>query len=309
MKIWQQEDVTSLFEATGIPVHKPLVVSFSKATYEFDPNPKANWLYYAFLAFIKLAATIKELETVAVVGTGSGLDGIGIYETLRPKRLQLTDVHPKVIPVARLNLQNYFTTARAKVKWDVVLGNLCGPLLPESVDMVYANIPTIPGNPSRILTGMNSSSFYDPDWAKNCPVSLERNYLGLQYEFLRQARIALKPGGLAAVALGVRMNACLVEKLFCAAKFSGYEPVVLDLKEQSQPKAVVASYARQERSGGTSFDFYREESLQVRPGSKLSLPEFKQSLLEWKVSAQEAFRLVRRGEKIYHVIAILGGQK
>lgn len=307
-KIWQ-EDVTGLFQATGIQTPKPLMVSFSEATYEYNPNPKANWLYYAFLAFLKLALAIKHFDLVATVGAGSGLDGIAIYEIFRPKQLKLIDVNPAVIEVAGSNLGEYFTKVRARVKWDVVLGNLCGPLEPESADLVYGNIPTIPGDPSRILVGMNSSSFYDPAWAKGSPKMLANNFLAHQYEFLRQARVVLKPGKPAVTALGVRMAAPLVNELFQAAGFDGYEPVILDIKEQSQPQAVVTAYAEQERASGVKFDFYREGATTSILDFDFSLEALKDSLQQWRVSAQDALALSDAGQKVYHIVAILQGKK
>lgn len=307
-KIWQ-EDVTGLFEATGIQILKPITVSFNEATYEYDQDPKANWLYYAFLAFPKLALAIKRFDLVASVGAGSGLDGIAMYETFRPKQLKLIDVNPSVIRVARSNLQDYFMKVRARLEWDVLLGNLCSPLEPGSADLVYANIPTIPGNPSSILAAMNSSSFYDPGWIKDSPRAVANNFLALQYEFLRQARVVLKPARPAVIALGVRMPAPAVTELFLEAGFDGYEPVLLDLKEQSQPEAVVKSYAKQEAAGGVEFDFYREGANTSVLDSEFSLEALKGSLEEWRVSAQEALSLVDVGQKVYHVIGILAGFK
>jgi hypothetical protein len=307
-KIWQ-EDVTALFEATGIQVLKPLLVSFNRASYEFDKKVKANWLYYAFLAFLKLALAIKHFDLVASVGAGSGLDGIGMYETFRPKRLKLIDINPEVIPIADSNLRDYFTKVRAQLKWEAILGNLCEPLEPESADLVYGNIPTIPGDPSGILDGMNSSSFYNPAWVKDSPKILEDNFLAHQYGFLRQARVALRPTKPAVIALGVRMTALAVERLFQEAGFDGYEPVILDLKEQSQPKAVIPSYAKQEAAGDVEFDFYREGAQDSILNSEFSLEALKGSLEEWRVSAQEALTLVDAGQKVYHVIGILAGYK
>jgi len=307
-KIWQ-EDVTALFEATGIQVLKPLLVSFNRASYEFDKKVKANWLYYAFLAFLKLALAIKHFDLVASVGAGSGLDGIAMYETFRPKQLKLIDVNPAVIPIADSNLRDYFTKVRAQLKWEAILGNLCEPLEPESADLVYGNIPTIPGDPSGILDGMNSSSFYNPAWTKGAPKMLERSFLAHQYEFFRQAHAALKPTKPAVTALGVRVAAPLVNELFQAAGFDGYEVIVLDLKEQSQSKAVVTAYAKQERARGVEFDFYREGADTSILDSKPSLEAFKGSLEKWRVSAQEALTLVDAGQKVYHVIGILAGYK
>jgi hypothetical protein len=203
----------------------------------------------------------------------------------------------------------YFTKVRARLEWDVLLGNLCSPLEPESADLVYANIPTIPGNPSSILSAMNSSSFYNPGWAKDAPRVLVNNFLAHQYEFLRQARVVLKPAKPAVIALGVRMPAPAVAELFQNAGYDGYEPVLLDLKEQSQPEAVVASYAKQEATGAVEFDFYREGADTSILASEFSLEALKGSLEEWRVSAQEALALVGAGQKVYHVIGILAGFK
>ena len=307
-QIWQ-EDVTPLFEATGIQVPKPLLVSFNEATYEFDLNPKANWLYYAFLAFYKLALAIKHFDLVATIGAGAGMDGMAMNEIFHPKQIKLVEVNAEDIEVARSNLRRYFKKIKAQLKWDVVLGNLCSPLDPESADLVYANIPTIPGDPASVLTGMNSSSFYDPAWVKNPPKTLENNFLAHQYEFLKQARVVLKPAKPAVIALGVRMSPPAVTQLFQEAGFDGYEPILLDLKEQSQPQAVITSYAKQEQAGGLEFDFYREGANTSILESEFSLEALKGSLEEWRVSAQGALALVDAGQKVSHVIGILAGFK
>lgn len=309
MKLWQ-EDVTPLFDATGITLHKrPLLASFGKATYEFTQDLRANWLFYAFLAFQKLALEIKKPELVATVGVGSGLDGIALHETLRPQNLMMIDVHPGVIGVARSNLRGYFKTIAPKQKWSVVLGNLCSPLKMGTADLIYANIPSMPGRPSRIFSGMNSSSFFDPAWVPLCAKNLRQNFLALQSEFLFQAMEKLKPGGSVVVALGVRMDADIVEYLFRhTAGYENFEAIVLDLKEQSQPEVVVAAHAKQEQKAGASFDFYTEHALTHMPDT-LKLKDFKRALKPWRISATEALTLSKRGEKVYHVIAILRAKK
>lgn len=307
-KTWQ-EDVTSLFEGTGIKVSKPVIASFGGATYEFDKNLRANWLYYAFLGFLKLVGVIKNPELIGIIGAGAALDGVAIYETLHPEELTLIDVNRSVLPDARKNLRQYFSKIAATVKWQVVHGNLCGPLKPGSADMIYGNVPTLPGKPSQIFAGMNSSSFYDPAWITDCPIDISRYYLPLQYEMLRQDREKLKPGGSAVMALGVRVPARLVTSMFQAARYDGYEALILDLKEQSQPKAVVTTYAGLERAGDVEFDYYVEEAFRNRQSTELHLADYKEFLAPWRVSAQQALQRATRGEKVYHVVSILRGVK
>jgi methylase of polypeptide subunit release factors len=261
------------------------------------------------LAFRKLAQEIQPPNLVATVGAGSGLDGIAMYETFRPRNLKMIDVNPNVIDITHSNLNNYFTNAAADLKWKVTLGNLCSPLAPEEADLIYANIPTLPGDPSQILSAMNSSSFFDPAWAPSCPKNLAKWNLALKHEFLLQAHRALRAGGSAVIALGVRMPAEAVDKLFRATGYGSFETVILDLKEQSQPKTVLSNYAMCQRSNGVEFEFYNPDALAHKPDTSLPLQDFKKALEPWRLTASEALVLSLFGHKIYHVIAILRAVK
>ena len=288
MKTWTL-DVGSFFNAVGI--NKTGIVEMNKNTYDFDPNNlKDSWLYPVFLGFKELKKQGLKVESFATIGTGSGIDSIGVYELFKPKQIYQIDVHPNIIEVADKNAK---ALIGGGVKIETFLGDLCQPLIDRNikVDLVYANIPNIPSKKSVFDKKIAASKFIDRD-PEDCPEILQKWYLTLQYLFLKQAKQVLKPGGAVVNALGIRVPYEIAEQLYPATGYKATDLVNI-YKIQSEPEDTLAGYSEQEKKAGVEFDFYDHEKawlfwqneLQQR---KWTTPELKDALKPFRISATQA---------------------
>ena len=103
------------------------------------PRPETELLVEKGLEIIKRGIAGGHVPVVADVGTGSGAIPITIaVEEPRLPYLYATDISPDALEVARLNCQRHHVTERVRL----LQGNLISPL-PESVDLLLANLPYI----------------------------------------------------------------------------------------------------------------------------------------------------------------------
>ncbi len=128
-------------------------------TYDFDPkNPKDSWLYPAFLGFQELKKQGFKPNSFATIGTGSGIDSIGVYELFHPKEIYQIDIHPNITEIAHRNAKALIGDGS---KIETFLGDLCQPLIERKikVDLVYANIPNLPSKESVFDKKVAASQF------------------------------------------------------------------------------------------------------------------------------------------------------
>lgn len=295
----------TLFDLVGIP--KKGSIQLNENSYDFDPvDPKNHWLYGAFLAFQKLKSQGLSPETFATIGTGSGLDSIGAYEILHPKKIFQTDIHPNVIDLAQKNVSE-FVQGRAQV--ETLLGDLCMPLVERNikVDFLYANIPNIPSEVS-VLDGKTSASRFERT-NESCPEEFEKWLLALQYKFLIQAKQVLNKNGTIAVAIGERLPKEILEKLFADTGYISERLITL-YKVQTEPEEILSGYAEQELKSGVEFEFYDHEKAlpvwqQEGEGKNLSIDEIRNILRPFCLNAKQALRLFKEEEnKVGHIYSV-----
>ncbi len=308
MKTWTLE-VGDLFRHIGIV--KTGLVEMNENTYDFDPkNPKDSWLYPVFLGLQELRRQGFKPQSFATIGTGSGIDSIGVYELFHPKEIYQIDTHPNVPEIAHKNAQ---TLIGAGANIETFLGDLCQPLIEKGikVDLVYANIPNIPSQGSVFDKKVAASQFIERD-PEDCPEIFQKWFLTLQYLFLKQAKQVVNPGGVVVDAIGVRVPYEFLEQLFTS---NGYkvEELISMYKIQSEPEDTLQEYSQHEYSVGIEFDFYDHEKAwpfwqEKFEGKKLTTPQLKEALKPFRISATQAFSAFKKeGKQAGHICSILKG--
>jgi len=305
MANWTLE-VSDLFKTLGM--HTTGLVEMNDNTYDFDPkNPKDSWLYPVFLGFQELKKQGFKAQSFATIGTGSGIDSIGIYELFHPNKIYQIDIHPNIPEIAQKNTSALIGDG---AKIETFLGDLCQPLIEKGikVDLVYANIPNVPSEGPVFNKKVAASQFMARD-AEDCPQILQKWLLTLQFLFLKQAKQVLNSGGVVVNAVGARVPYEILEQLY---PINGYKVSELAsmYKIQSEPEDTLAGYSRDESNQGIEFDFYDHEKAwpfwqEELEGKKLNTPKLKEALKPFRISASQALKAFEKeGKQAGHVCSI-----
>lgn len=303
------KDTSFLFDNYSGP---PILVADDGTSYVSNiEDPRNHWLYYAFRGFEVLKKRNISLEHFVTIATGPGIDAIGAMEILKPDRITVTDLVPAAIARAKENITRYQIRSK-KIPVSYLIGNLCEPLGDDKADVIYANIPNIPIQPekrSKLMDGITAATFFDPNTVKDIPQQLNRYLLALQYTFLLQAKRNLRTGGRAVINLGVRVPINMVKELFNRAGYE-YEVLFFGFKVQTEPLDTIPGYARHEKDE-VSFSYYPYGKTIIKltqEKSTQNLNELIAVLKPLRVSANKALQLVRRGEKVGHIVAVLSAK-
>lgn len=306
MKTWTLE-VGSLFKAAGID--KTGVIDVNENNYDFDPeNPKDSWLYPSLLGFQELKKQGFKPESFATIGTGAGLDSIGVFELFHPKKIYQIDIHPNVPEFANKNAKSLIGDG---AEIETMLGDLCEPLIQRGikVDLVYANIPNVPSEEPVFEKKVAASQFRIRD-VEDTPELFQKWYLTLQFLFLKQAKQILNPGGVVINAVGPRVPYDVLKQIYPANGYSATELVSL-YKIQSEPEDTLAGYARGEQEHGVEFEFYDHERAWPFWQSELdgkkhwTTPELKEALKQFRISAAQANEAFEKhGKQAGHICSI-----
>ena len=310
MKTWTLE-VGDLFEEVGIK--KTGTVLMNENTYDFDPkHPRYSWLYAVLLGFQELKRQGLAPKSFATIGTGSGIDSIGVYEIFHPQKIFQVDVHPNVPEIADKNAKSLIGKG---AEIETLLGDLCQPLVERGikVDLAYANIPNIPSDEPIWDKKVSASKFMLRN-IEDCPKIFQAWCLSLQYLFLKQAKQIITPEGVVVDAIGARVPYEILEELFTA---NGYrvQELASVYKIQSEPEDVLPGYVEAEQAGGIEFDFYEHEKAwplwqKELEKAKLHTPALKEKLKPSRMSATKAFRAFKRDGIIAgHICSILSGTR
>ncbi len=295
----------TLFESVGIEAKGS--IDLNDNTYDFNPEaPKDHWLYGALLGFEDLKRQGFSPETFATIGTGSGTDSIGAYHIFHPKEIYQTDIHPNVLDIAERNAKRLIPSS---VPVSTYQGDLCAPLIERGikVDLLYANIPNVPSD-VPVWNGTVSASRFERGSLQG-PEIFDKWLLTLQYAFLQQAKQALSPAGVVAVAIGDRVPRAILEQMFIENGYHSEELITI-YKIQTEPEEIITGYADQELKAGVTFEFYDHEyALLVWraecEGKNMSVDEIKLILREHQISATEALKRFRNeGKSAGHLYSI-----
>ncbi|MFN8176850.1 MAG: hypothetical protein U0167_02930 [bacterium] len=260
---------------------------------------------------LRLGRGLQRVADVAVLGTGIGLDAVGISHIFAPDRVVASDVHPLVLDPARHNIARYaHEAAQVEVRWSDLLRQYPAG---ARFDLIYENLPNIPDR-TELSRGMRSASCYDASGYRSDPAS-ERNLLTLHYNFLVEAMEHLKPAGWVVALFGGRVPYSVLVDLFTRTAF---RPTLLHfgLKVQTQPGVVLDGYARAEQEGSPEFIYYHPISSCVRvmaecgPPRNLPVESYAETvnarLAPHRISAREALRLFQKGERVCHSVYVVG---
>ncbi len=304
MKNWTLE-VGDLFSVVGMKTRG--LVEMNENTYDFDPkNPKDSWLYPVLLGFQELKRQGFAPKSFATIGTGSGIDSIGVYEILGPTKIYQVDVHPNVLELAHKNAAGIIGRG---ADIETVQGDLCEPLIKRDVkvDLVYANLPNIPDENLVFERKVTASRYVVRD-PEDCPEVLQKWLLELQYLFVKQAKQILNPGGVIVDAIGARVPFEALEQVFTANRCRASELVSL-YKVQSEMEDTLSYYAKNE-GNGVEFDYYDHEKAWLFWQKELehkrwATPELKEALKPFRVSAKQASEAFEKeGRQFGHVCSI-----
>lgn len=291
-------NVTNLFKKLGIGTR--VVIEVNENMYTVKENAEENWLYFSIAAFGMLKdQLIKEKinpKTLAVIGTGNGVDAIGALHQLDTiDTLLLTDIDGRVL---NLSEQNIRRNTEKTPQIYTLEGSLCEPLAPLGImsDVIYANLPNIPSQ-EDVTGGIKQSSFYIANVKQAVSRVYKDHLLELQILFLRSAREYLKQGGSVVPIIGGRVPHELFGQFFRDEGYTMSE-ICSGFKLQTEPEEVIPGYAKAEKKAGVEFDFYLFNESQNRlkkegiPNpTRISGAELKVVLMPYRLNATEAMRL------------------
>jgi hypothetical protein len=248
-------------------------------------------------------------EKVAVIGTGNGLDVVGISRIVAPQRIVASDIHPMVLPVARWNTAQYVSrTTHVTLRQSDLFADY--PTA-EKFDLIYENLPNVPDN-TELFEGIRSASCYAPSGS---PQRWDRHLLTLHHEFLVQARSRLTESGRVVCVIGGRIPSSVIHEMFHAAGYSS-RIIGCGLKIQSEADVVLPGYAAAEIENHCTFAYYHplETCSAVarempQPAALCDRDGYAQSLTErlraCRISATEALRRHHAGEPVSHTVYVI----
>jgi SAM-dependent methyltransferase len=305
----------------------PLVVMTNAHTYLSKRDAAdligTTWLSLALEGLENLRRrACPRVRSAAVLGTGGGLDAIGISHLFSPDEIVASDIHPRALEAARWNIARF---ARAGTRCDVRQSDLFRQYPNgDRFDLVFENLPNVPGD-SELLTGTRTASCYDAASYPSDPIA-DRQLLALHYACLLESRARLRPNGWIVCMLGGRVPWEAIRAMFARA---GYAATVLHfgLKTQTEAELVIPGYAGAEENGSESFRYYHpiptcreilhrrsrtdsgtaSRSTGIPDLSPESIAAVNEELESYRVSANTAWSLHRRGERVCHTVYVVGG--
>lgn len=323
----KQVDVSDIFIVAGIRTRCPVVIQEAEGMYPHKKRLSDNWSYFTAAGFKHLHDHKVFPGTVAIVGIGSGVEGIAAAKvfggtfrnTLR--RLVIIDVDEEVVGGARRNIKTNLPK-RSRVTIQPLVGSFCEPLTERGMraDLIHANIPNLPAPHGADLSGgAEKGTFLRPElyeWYRP-PDTYIRWALGAQYAYIHSAKDALTKQGAVITEVGGRVPLTLLAELFQENGFARVDEVLVGFKEQTEALMDFVGYHEFERAYKVAFDFYlydqsclalQEHCIEgnIAP---LAGDELKNLLLPYRVSAGAAIELYHKGVGVGHTVHILKGSR
>lgn len=311
-----EQDVTELFRDFGI--NRRVAIVLNKHMYTVKTDIEDNWLFYTFYGFRelqdRLAGEGKKPKRAAMIGSGNGLDALGVYFAIDGlEKLLITDIDSRVIGLARENVERNLSRDNPKPRIYAVVGNLCKPISHRLVDLVYGNLPNLPSESEEIDEGYNLSSLYRRENGEDTSETAKDYRLEMQELFLRTAAGILNPGGSVLPIIGGRVPYEVFPAMFADAGFK-FEEICTGFKRQTEPEIVIPEYANAERDGIVfSFYPYTEAKQHLKklsitnPATKIDGMELSGALKDYRISAREALSLYNEGINIGHTVHFFRG--
>lgn len=314
-------DVSNIFKATGISAG-PVVIEQTAGMYPHKKRLSDNWSYFTAAGFKSLHEHKVFPRAVAIVGIGSGVEGIAAVKVFRGslRRLIITDVDDDVVLGARRNVKRNLPK-RSTVLIHPLVGSFCEPLTKQGVgvDLIHANIPNLPAPKGADLSGgAAKGTFLRPELYDGYqPPQKYTNWaLGAQFAYVQSAREALTEGGSVLTEVGGRVPLPLLQELFEENGFRCQE-VLVGFKQQTEALIDFIGYHEFEKAHGVAFDFYLYEAsvrMLQEQGVRVNIAdmtgdELKKLLLPYRVTAGAAIELYHKRVGVGHTVHILKGSK
>lgn len=291
------------------------------AMYPHKDKVEDNWIYYTAAAFKILKSQAIPVEKIALIGIGSGVEGIAALNIFQPsiQSLAIVDTEHDIVSGAMSNLR--LLIKQTGVELTALVGSLAEPLkvLPFKLDLIYGNIPNLPAADGKLLaSGADKGTFMRPElFNKYLP---PRQYikwaLGTQYAYLQSGSSILSKGGSILTELGGRVPFSIIKQLFtdCNLEFT---EILVGFKEQAEALADFEGYHKFEKLYAVEFDFYLLDESKAamakygvgNPTSAISGEKLKSLLEPFKVNAGQALELFHRGILVGHTVHIFRGQR
>lgn len=316
------KNIAPLLKVCHLP-SEDVTIQEVKEVYPYKDAIELNWVYYTISGLQQLHRTLeqeqKRVTTMAIIGAGSGIEGIAALSIFKStlQHLIITDIESSIVRCAVKNIKR--TLGDSKVVITPLAGSFCEPLWKQKVkaDLIFGNMPNLPAPEGYTLTlGIEKGTFMDKQHylPYNPPKKFMRFALGTQYVFLQSAQQALAKGGSVVLALGGRPPMPLIDELFSSCAMNLKE-IVVGFKEQSEALMDFIGYHEIEKEHGVVFDFYRfEESRKALKDNAIANPttaifgrEIKKLLTPYRVSAWDALKLYHQGILVGHTVHILRG--
>lgn len=292
--------------------------------YPHKEKADENWSYYTASGFKRLKKILntekKAAETIAVIGIGSGVEGILATKIFQPtlKKLIITDIDAEVVESAAKNIRK---TTRQNIEIIPLVGSYCEPLEKATLgaDVIYGNIPNLPSsNDIDLSRGAEKGTFV--------PTSLYENYkppgefvvwaMGSQFAFLQSAKKVLSENGSVVTALGGRMPLKVVNDLFAQCKLNISE-ILVGFKVQTEALIDFQGYYNLEKEHSISFEFYPyhestkilKEKVISNPSNNTNGEDLKKLLDPLVITAGRAIELYGQKVGVGHTVHLFRGTK
>lgn len=302
-------------------IYQPI---YSKEDPEFFRN---DWTVLAFRAIKTIKPLVSRRSSICIVGTGGGLDALGVIEILNPAKLSVTDLSEAALNQSHLNILRNLLPSVLKtivlLKQKSFLFNTVD-FAKNSFDFIYENLPNLPLEKGtkvfKCTQPVTASYYYNREIAgATVPKDYAERLLSLHWLFLVSAKPYLKPEGKVLCSIGGRVDYAIIEKMFNEAGYKA-QLIVYDFKRQNESASNLPGYAAEERKRKElqkfRYYYYTEilDLLKRKKQNKLqgfaASPKSLQSVLHRKsISAQKAVEEYQsHGKQIGHEVYFILGR-
>jgi release factor glutamine methyltransferase len=160
------------------------------------PRPETEMLVEKAIEFVRQ----KNVHLIADIGTGCGAIAISLAKHLPECKIYAIDISKDALEVAKANRKKHGVDDRVRI----LPGNLLEPI-PESVDLIIANLPYVKNEDWERLPGMIKAS--EPKTA----LAGGANGLDVITELLAAAKDKLRPNGTIMLEIGYDQGGALLD--------------------------------------------------------------------------------------------------
>ncbi len=316
----REVNLTDFFKECGLGSQTVHILE-TEGMYPFNPDFKANWLYYTLKGyqFLKETKGFDEsaVKKIACIAAGSGAEVIGLGRLFsNVSHICMTDIDPDVVMGCFRN--STMALLDMNINLHPVLGSLCEPLSGK-FDLVNGNVPNLICDDKKDLSSGNEKGTFVR--SNSLPEIMPKEYLkwglGTQFEYLKGAVDCLTDNGSVVTIVGGRYPLEITEKLFLDSGLQLMPEFSVGFKWQTQPEPDFEGYAALEKEHGIEFDFFiYEDALKImkkngieNPASNLSGQELKDLFKGIRVSSTEALKLYKKGIICGHTVHMFRGKK